>query len=150
MPSTEAEPIVDPETIDEDYIHVVAAIIRDRKFPARFLIAQRQKGKHLEDFWEFPGGKLEPDEEPGQGLKREIAEEIGISIVSATPCIRVYYRYPERNVLLDTWNVDDYRGEVEPREQQALRWISIDEIGDYRFPPADVPILDLIRCSATA
>ncbi len=150
MPSTAVKPIVNPEKIDEAFIHVVAAIIRDRKFPARFLIAQRQKGKHLEDYWEFPGGKLEPGEDPWQGLKREIAEEIGVSIVSGAPCIQVYYRYPERNVLLDTWNVDDYRGEVEAREQQALKWISIDEIDGYRFPPADVPILDLIRRSATA
>ena len=150
MPSTAAKPIINPDEIDEDFIHVVAAIIRDRKSPARFLIAQRQKGKHLEDYWEFPGGKLEPGEKPWDGLKREIAEEIGIAVVSGSPCIRVYYRYPERNVLLDTWNVDDYRGEIEAREQQALEWISVEQIDDYRFPPADVPILDLIRCNETA
>ncbi len=150
MPSTAVNPVVNPASIDEAHIHVVAAVLWHPQLPRKFLIAQRQKGKHLEHYWEFPGGKLEPDEAPWQGLVREIEEEIGVVVVRGAPLIRVYYRYPERNVLLDTWRIDEYRGEIEAREQQALAWIGIDEIESYDFPPADLPILDLIRCSATA
>ncbi len=150
MPNTAVEPVIEPASIDEPYLHVVAAIIWHPRRPRRFLIAQRQKGKHLEDYWEFPGGKLEPGEARWQGLVREIEEEIGIRILDGSPLLRVYYPYPERRVLLDTWTVEDYRGEVESREQQALAWIGIGDIDAYRFPPADLPVLDLIRCSATA
>ena len=150
MPSTEADPVINPASIDEDYIHVVAAILWHPARRGHFLIAQRQKGKHLEHYWEFPGGKLETDEAPWQGLKREIAEEIGVDLISGSPFIQVYYRYPERNVLLDTWQVQQFSGDAVSREQQALAWIAIDEMENYRFPPADLPILDLIKRSATA
>ena len=147
MPNTEAE-LAPPA--DEDYIHVVAAIVWHQQHDNRFLIAQRQQGKHLEHYWELPGGKLEADESPWQGLRRELVEEINIEITSATPYMQVYHRYPERNILLDTWCVDDYLGEVRAQEQQALSWIDIDEIEQYRFPSADVPILEAIKRSATA
>ena len=144
------DPVVNPVSIDEDHIHVVAAIIWNRLEPDRFLIAQRQKGKHLEGYWELPGGKLESGETAWQALQREITEEINIRVIAASPYMRVYFRYPERNILLDTWVVDDYQGEVEAREQQPIAWIGLNEIDRYRFPPADVPILDAIKCSATA
>lgn len=147
MPSTEAELA---SSIDEDHIHVVAAIVWHRQHDDRFLIAQRQQGKHLEHYWELPGGKLESNESPWQALRRELAEEINIEITSAIPYMQVYHRYPERNILLDTWSVDDYLGEVRALEQQALTWIDIDEIEQYRFPPADIPILDAIKCNAKA
>ena len=59
-------PVVNPVSIDDDHIHVVAALIWHRDDRRRFLIAQRQKGKHLEDYWEFPGGKLEAGYRRGQ------------------------------------------------------------------------------------
>jgi len=135
-------------SIDGDYIHVVAAIIWNRGHDMQFLIAQRQQGKHLEHYWELPGGKLEVGETPLQALRRELAEEINIEVSKAAPYMQVYHRYPERNILLDTWSVDAYLGEVEAREQQALAWIDVEEIDSYRFPPADIPILDAIKRSA--
>lgn len=147
MRNTEADR---PLNIDEDHIHVVAAIIWHRQREHCFLIAQRQQGKHLEHYWELPGGKLEADESPWQGLRREIAEEIDIEVTRGVPYMQVYHRYPERNILLDTWIVEQYRGEVRAREQQALSWIGVGEIGQYSFPPADIPILDAIKCSVKA
>lgn len=90
MPSIEADsPIINPVAVDEDHIHVVAGIIWQQGNPPsgkrKFLIAQRPKGKHLEDYWEFPGGKLEPGESPWQALQRELEEEIGISPTKASP-----------------------------------------------------------------
>ena len=142
-------PVINPVSIDEDYIHVVAALIWHRDDRRRFLIAQRQKGKHLEDYWEFPGGKLEAGETPWQALQRELIEEINIRPISATQYIQVYYRYPDRNILLDTWLVESYRGEIEAREQQLLIWIDVEQADDYRFPPADMPILEAIRNNGT-
>ena len=152
MPSIEADArlIVNPASIDEDYIHVVAGIIWRTGSPRRFLIAQRQKGKHLQDYWEFPGGKLESCESPWQALQRELEEEINILPTRAAPFMQVYYRYPERNVLLDTWTITEYEGEIAPRERQLLRWIKIDESDQFRLPPADIPIIEAIRSSATA
>jgi len=148
MPSTVAEtPIINPGSLDEEYIHVVAGIIWQPGDERRFLIAQRQKGKHLQDYWEFPGGKLEAGETPRQALQRELAEEINIDPIRARPFMQVYFRYPERNVLLDSWVVEDYRGTVEPLEQQSLRWIEVSEVDQYRLPPADVPIVEAIRNS---
>ena len=151
MPNTEADkPVINPASIDEAHVHVVAAIIWKQQERREFLIAQRQKGKHLQDYWEFAGGKLEPAESPRQALQRELEEEIGIRPTSTSPYMRVYYRYPERNILLDTWSVDEYRGEVRAREQQAISWIGPNEIDLYPFPAADIPILDAIKHSAKA
>ena len=151
MPSTAAdEAIVNPDRIDEDHLHVAAAIVWESPQQQRFLIARRQKGKHLEDYWELPGGKLETGEAVIDGLRRELEEEIGIQVAEAAPFMRVYFRYPERNVLLDTWVVESFAGDVIAREGQALCWVGSDTIDDFRFPPADVPILDAIRCSWTA
>lgn len=145
-----AETIVDPGTIGEPYLHVVAAIIWHRRDSGCFLIARRQKGKHLEDFWELPGGKLESGESRWQGLKRELAEEIDIEAVQGHPYMQVYHRYAERNVLLDTWIVNEYRGQVSARENQVVTWVEIAALDGYRFPEADLPILDAIRRKAKA
>jgi len=137
--------LVDSTGIDDDHIHVVAAVIWQRDNRRQFLIARRQEGKHLAHYWELPGGKVEADETPRQALQRELIEEINIEPVAATQFMQVYHRYPERNILLDTWIVDDYKGDVVPREQQALAWIDCHQISAYQFPDADLPILDALK-----
>ncbi len=137
--------LVDPDELDDDHIHVVAAIIWKQNSRQQFLISRRQKGKHLEHYWELPGGKVEADESPRQALQRELVEEINIGAISATQFMQVYHRYPERNILLDSWIVDDYQGDVMPRERQALAWIDCNQISAYRFPDADLPILDALK-----
>lgn len=150
MPSTAADRlIVNPASIDEDHIHVVAAVIWQREDRDRLLIAQRQKGKHLQDYWEFPGGKVEAGESRWQALQRELEEEISIRALQGQPFMQVYYRYPERNVLLDVWVVDAYAGDVSAGEQQALRWIDVSQIDDFRYPPADIPVIEAIKSNAT-
>jgi mutator protein MutT len=159
MPSTAADHlIINPLSIDEDYLYVVAAIIwkpgskqSDQLANQRkFLISQRQKGKHLEDYWEFPGGKREVDESPRQALQRELEEEINILPTRASPFMQVYYRYPDRNILLDAWMVEEYEGETRSGEGQLLRWIDTSQVDQYRLPPADLPIIDAIKSSETA
>ena len=144
------ETLIDPGEILEPHLHVVAAILWHRQADGRMLIARRQQGRHLADYWELPGGKLETGESPWQGLERELHEEIGIRPTSGRPFMKVYHRYPERNVLLDTWSVDGYRGEVSAREGQPLAWVEVAELESYRFPAADIPILAAIKRSAKA
>jgi mutator protein MutT len=124
-------------------VHVVAAAIIDTA--GRVLIAQRPAGTHLAGGWEFPGGKLEPGEERLTGLARELREELGITIATPRPLIRVRHAYPSREVLLDMWVVKRYSGEPRGLDGQALRWCSQDELALAELLPADKTIVAALR-----
>ena len=129
--------------VPRPFIHVVAAAVIDGE--GRVLIAQRPAGKHLAGGWEFPGGKLEPGEERLAGLARELREELGITITTPRPLIRVRHAYPSREVLLDTWVVRRYSGEPHGLDGQALRWCTQDELATADLLPADKPIVAVLR-----
>ncbi len=124
-------------------VHVVAAAVIDAA--GRVLIAQRPAGKHLAGGWEFPGGKLEPGEERAVGLARELREELGITIATPRPLIRVQHAYPSRVVLLDMWVVKRYAGEPQGLDGQALRWCPQEELPSANLLPADKPIVAALR-----
>lgn len=128
-------------------IHVVAAAIFDAR--GRVLLAQRPEGKHKGGLWEFPGGKLEADEERVTGLARELHEELGINIHSATPLIKIEHHYPERSVLLDVFTVDAWDGELHGREGQPVVWVEPFDLNQYDMPEADVPIVQAIQLPDT-
>ena len=92
---------------------------------------------------------MEEGEQPWQALVRELDEEVGIEVLGGAPFMQVFHRYPERSVLLDIWTVDGFHGEARGRESQALAWVEPEQLDDYRFPPADEPVLEAIRRSAT-
>ena len=127
-------------------IDVVAAVIRRGN---TFLIAQRPAHKHKGGCWEFPGGKIESGESNRQALTRELKEEIGITIGSARPFIKVTHQYAEKIVVLDVWLVGSFEGEPAGLEGQPLKWITTREIDDHVFPEADVAILNAIRLPDT-
>jgi mutator protein MutT len=124
-------------------VHVVAAALIDAA--GRVLIAQRLPGTHLAGGWEFPGGKLQPGEERLAGLARELREELGISISTPRPLMRVRHAYPSREVLLDVWVVKKYGGEPRGLDGQALRWCTQDELAATELLPADGPIVAALR-----
>jgi 8-oxo-dGTP diphosphatase len=124
----------------------MVAIIRDAE--GRFLIGQRPPGAHMEGAWEFPGGKKGPNETRLAALARELAEELGIVVVSAEPLIEISHAYPDRHVRLDVWVVAAYTGEPEPREGQPLRWVTVEELADTGLLPADRPIVAALRALA--
>jgi mutator protein MutT len=128
------------------FVHVVAAAVIDAE--GRALIAQRPRGKHLAGGWEFPGGKLEPGEERLAGLARELREELGITIATPRPLIRVRHAYPSCEVLLDIWVVKRYSGEPRGLDGQALRWCTQDELATAELLPADKPIVAALRLPA--
>jgi 8-oxo-dGTP diphosphatase len=109
------------------------------------LLAQRPAGKHLAGMWEFPGGKLEPDEAPLAGLARELREELGIDLQRAEPLIRVPCRYVDRELLLDTWQTDQWQGVPQSLEGQALQWLAPARIDPSILTPADRAILQAWR-----
>jgi 8-oxo-dGTP diphosphatase len=129
--------------LSEDVIHVVAGIFRDAH--GRVLLAQRPHGKHLAGLWEFPGGKCEPGESPGHALRRELHEEIGVEIGAIEKLIAVPWRYPQKSLVLDVYNVLTHTGSIHGREGQALRWVALDEVRDIAMPPADRPIIAALR-----
>ncbi len=100
---------------------------------------------HQGGLWEFPGGKLEPGEDTLAALERELHEELGIDVLTARPLIRIPYRYPDRQVLLDVWRVDSYAGSAHGREGQEVRWTTLTALADLDFPPPNRPIITALR-----
>jgi len=124
-------------------IHVVAGALRDPQ--GRVLIAQRPRGRHMAGRWEFPGGKLAPGEKPLEGLRRELAEELGVAVQDARLLIRLRHEYPDRSVLLDVWQVIRYEGEPKSLDQQALDWVLPDELPRRDLLEADRGIVTALR-----
>ncbi|GHA90951.1 hypothetical protein GCM10007159_10380 [Modicisalibacter luteus] len=105
------------------------------------LLARRPSTVDQGGLWEFPGGKLAPFETGFEALKRELHEELGLSIERAQPLIRVHHEYPDKHILLDVWQVHAFSGEPYGREGQAVRWVPMGELFNYPFPAANLPIL---------
>lgn len=110
----------------------------------RVLLAQRPAGKHLAGGWEFPGGKLEPGEDRVAGLARELHEELGITLRTPRPLIRVRHAYPSREVLLDVWIVRDFSGTPGGLDGQPLRWCTRAELATVDLLPADGPVVRVL------
>ncbi len=129
-----------------DLIHVVVAVIRN---PAgQVFITLRPAHVHQGGLWEFPGGKVEPGESVSDALRREIHEENGIDILRALPLIRIPFRYSDKHVLLDVWEVLEFHGNAHGREGQDCRWVSADELGQFAFPAANKAIIAAVQLPA--
>jgi 8-oxo-dGTP diphosphatase len=124
-------------------LHVVAAAIFDAW--GRVLVSKRPDHVHQGGLWEFPGGKLEAGEGVDVGLMRELHEELGITVQTARPLIRVRHDYPDKAILLDVWRVDEFDGEPSGREGQLIEWVAIGDLRDYRFPVANEPIIKAVQ-----
>ena len=124
-------------------IHVVAGVLSDAV--GRVLVAQRPRGTHLAGLWEFPGGKLKPGEPREAGLARELAEELGVRVLAASPLVRVEHSYPDRDIVLDVWHVESYSGDPHGREGQVIEWRIVRSLDSADFPPADAPVLSALR-----
>jgi mutator protein MutT len=122
-----------------DVIEVAAALIQDDH--GRYLLTRRRKGTHLEDLWEFPGGKREPGETLESCLVRELREELGADFEVDQEVETVRWAYPEKTVVLHFYRCRVTGGAIEPREQQAMAWVEPARLGDYEVPPADLPLI---------
>lgn len=127
-------------------VHVAAAVILAED--CRILIAKRPDDKHQGGLWEFPGGKVEEGEDVRVALARELEEELAIQPTAARPLIQVRHDYPDKQVLLDVWEVSAFSGEPHGAEGQPLAWVTQRELLDYEFPAANQPIVAAARLPA--
>jgi 8-oxo-dGTP diphosphatase len=118
-----------------------AVVVRDH----RVLLTQRPGGTHLENLWEFPGGKVEEGESPADALVRELREEIGVEARVDDILDVTFWRYPKRDVLLLFYRTTLVSGSIQHLGVAAHQWVALDELDRYAMPPADVPVLAKIR-----
>ena len=113
----------------------------------RVLLAERPKGKHLAGMWEFPGGKMQPGETPEAALIRELAEELGIDVEASclAPFTFASYAYPAFHLLMPLYVCRKWSGIVTAREGQRLQWVRPARLADYPMPPADKPLVAMLR-----
>lgn len=125
-------------------IQVVAGILRDSE--GRVLLAERLNDSTFKGLWEFPGGKIDAPEAPESGLRRELAEELGIVVAKFERLASVEHDYPDRLVHIDFFLVTEWRDEIRPMDGQALRWVLPSDIDTREILPADVGVIDALRC----
>jgi 8-oxo-dGTP diphosphatase len=125
---------------------VAAAVMIEE---GRVLLSQRKPGTHLAGAWEFPGGKVEPGEDPREALRRELREELGIEASVGEIVEVTFHRYEDADkaVLLLFFEASRVAGSPEPRalDVAAFRWAGKGDLRDEEFPPADVAVLGKLR-----
>ena len=125
------------ETIKLSPITVIAgAILSDGKI----LITRRAQGKSLGGFWEFPGGKLEKESEE-QALIREIKEELSLNIAVKDFIADTTYDYHNFSIYLRVYSAVILSGEIKLVDHDMFRWVAKDQLKDFNFAPADIPII---------
>jgi 8-oxo-dGTP diphosphatase len=133
--STETKPVV--------LVAAVALVDAD----GRVLIAQRPAGKQMAGLWEFPGGKVEAGETPEAALIRELKEELGIDITAAclAPFTFASHAYERFHLLMPLYVCRRWQGTPVAHEHAALKWVRPLSLADYPMPPADVPLVAMLR-----
>lgn len=138
MPTTEADAV-------PAFVLVVAVALVDAD--GRVLVARRPEGKPLAGLWEFPGGKVAAGELPETALIRELREELDIDVTASclAPFTFASHAYPEFHLLMPLYVCRRWQGQVRPVEGQKLAWVRPNELGAYAMPPADAPLVALLR-----
>jgi 8-oxo-dGTP diphosphatase len=136
MQATAAEPRI---------VLVSAAALVDAD--GRILLAQRPAGKSMAGLWEFPGGKVNPGETPETALIRELMEELGIDVAASclAPLTFASHSYPDFHLLMPLYVCRKWSGIPLARESQRLAWVRPARLGDYPMPPADKPLVAMLR-----
>ena len=124
---------------------VVAVALIDAD--GRILLARRPEGKKMAGLWEFPGGKMEPGETPEAALTRELHEELGIMVApkDLAPFVFASHAYDGFHLLMPVFLCKRWVGEPSPREGQKLAWVAPEALVEYPMPPADRPLIPMLR-----
>ena len=113
----------------------------------RVLLAQRPEGKSMAGLWEFPGGKVETGETPEAALIRELREELGIDTWSSclAPLTFASHSYEDFHLVMPVFACRRWQGIPQPQEGQQLAWVAANKLRDYPMPPADLPLIPILR-----
>jgi 8-oxo-dGTP diphosphatase len=133
------------ESSSHPIVEVAAAALIDSS--QRILVTQRPEGKDFAGLWEFPGGKIEHGETPEWALRRELQEELGITIDLATalPLTFVSHSYPRFHLLMLLYTVTGWQGECRGYDNQAFQWVEPAILSQLAMPPADVPLVGALQ-----
>ncbi len=126
---------------------VLVAAIALIDIDGRVLIAERPEGKSMAGMWEFPGGKVEAGEIPEAALIRECKEELGIDITAAclAPFAFASHSYEKFHLLMPLFVCRKWQGLVQGLEGQRTKWVKIRDLATYEMPPADIPLVAMLR-----
>jgi len=119
-------------------ITVVAGIVWES---GRYLAARRPDNAPFGGFWEFPGGKIEPEESPEDALVREFQEELAVTPTQLTYWQTITHEYEELIVTLLFFHITAFNGTLNPQEGHTLQWVTPQEANELDFLEADVPIV---------
>ncbi len=113
----------------------------------RILLAQRPQGKSMAGLWEFPGGKIESGETPEVALIRELQEELGVDTWASclAPLAFASHAYDDFHLLMPLFACRKWQGTPVAKEGQKLKWVRANQLRDYPMPPADIPLISIIR-----
>lgn len=138
-------PVMAAPTSGKPTLLVAAVALIDPE--SRVLLARRPEGKPLAGLWEFPGGKVAPGETPEEALIRELREELGIDVSAAClgPFTFASHTYEKFHLLMPLYLCRRWQGQVTAMEGQALAWVRPARLGDYAMPPADIPLVAMLR-----
>ena len=146
-PATPAAPVpaAEPAPAGRRILLVAACALIDPD--GRVLLARRPEGKPMAGLWEFPGGKVNPGETPEAALIRELREELAIDVAESclAPFSFASHATPDFHLLMPLYLYRRWSGAVAAQEGQALAWVRPQRLADYQMPPADRPLVALLR-----
>lgn len=123
-------------------IDVVAAVIQNEE--GKILIAQRNLKKSQGGLWEFPGGKIEPNETKEEAIIREIKEEMDIDIEAKKFIGQKVFNYPDKDINLIAIESKQIKGDIKLNEHEDIKWVNKNELRNFNFAPADKFIINAI------
>lgn len=124
-------------------LKVAIGVIKNQR--GEVLISKRANDSHQGGLWEFPGGKLEVGEDTTKALKRELLEELNISVLRAVPLIQIKHHYDDVSVCLDVHTIESFQGDARGMEGQPIKWVAIPELKNYSFPAANAAIIEALN-----
>ena len=124
-----------------EIVHVAVGVIKKNN---AIFICKRADEQHQGGLWEFPGGKVEAGESVFVAIKRELIEEVGLTIHSSSQLMVIEHDYGDKCVKLDVHVVSNFSGEAHGAEGQPSEWVAISELENYDFPEANAEIIEKI------
>lgn len=131
--------------VRENKTQIIQTVIGIIKRDNKFLLNERPKDKPYSGYWEFPGGKIEPNESSQAALARELEEELGISVRSSEFWFQHKHAYPDKIVTLEIWFITEFVGEPQGKENQILQWMDLESIPQINLLDGNWEIINRLQ-----